>query len=106
MKTTLAGPSFSLPVKLLVLTCLVLGGAVSLTTSAARSEDDRLAADEDGIDAPLAKDVAEPGPAPVKARGIPTRLSELFIAGGPLMWPIAACSVVVLAFAFERMVVL
>ena len=106
MKTTLAGPSFSLPVKLLVLTCLVLGGAVSLTTSAARSEDDRFAADEDGIDAPLAKDPAEPEPAPVKPRGIPTRLSELFIAGGPLMWPIAACSVVVVAFAFERMVVL
>ncbi|MFM8284524.1 MAG: MotA/TolQ/ExbB proton channel family protein [Planctomycetaceae bacterium] len=29
-------------------------------------------------------------------------LWEMFLAGGPLMWPIAALSVVVLAFALER----
>src|SRR4029078_3318453 len=38
--------------------------------------------------------------------GIPTRLSEMFVAGGPLMWPIALCSVIVVAFSVERLVVL
>lgn len=37
---------------------------------------------------------------------IPTRLSEMFYAGGIIMWPIAACSIVALTFAIERMVVL
>src|SRR5579872_5970507 len=43
---------------------------------------------------------------PQKRKGIPTKLSDLFMAGGPLMWPIAACSVIVLAFSIERLVVL
>ncbi len=30
----------------------------------------------------------------------------MFIAGGPLMWPIALCSVIVVAFSVERLVVL
>ena len=33
-------------------------------------------------------------------------LWELFLAGGPLMWPITAMSIVVLAFGLERMVAL
>ncbi len=43
---------------------------------------------------------------PGKPGGIPTRLSDMFIAGGPLMWPIALCSVIVVAFSIERLVVL
>ena len=42
----------------------------------------------------------------MKVQGIPTRLSDLFRAGGPMMWPLAACSVVVVAFAIERQVLL
>jgi biopolymer transport protein ExbB len=37
---------------------------------------------------------------------IPTRLSEMFRAGGVIMWPIAACSVIAFTFALERLVVL
>ena len=37
---------------------------------------------------------------------IPTRLSEMFFAGGFIMWPLALCSVVAFTFAVERMVVL
>ena len=40
------------------------------------------------------------------AAAFPTRLSEIFMAGGPMMWPLAACSVVMLMFAIERQVVL
>jgi biopolymer transport protein ExbB len=74
-----------------------------------------LAQDEPGEGEPAAAaDVFEDGVrgpgasrrAPAKRRGIPTRASELFQAGGPMMWPIAACSVVVVAFAFERQVML
>jgi biopolymer transport protein ExbB len=38
--------------------------------------------------------------------GIPTRLSDMFLAGGPLMWPILLCSIVVVTFSVERLVVL
>lgn len=31
-------------------------------------------------------------------------MSEFFFAGGPLMWPLAGCSAVLLAFIFERAV--
>ncbi|MFN9197236.1 MAG: MotA/TolQ/ExbB proton channel family protein [Planctomycetaceae bacterium] len=37
---------------------------------------------------------------------IPTRLSEMFRAGGVIMWPIALCSVIAFTFALERLVVL
>lgn len=37
---------------------------------------------------------------------IPTRLSEMFQAGGFIMWPIGICSVIAFTFALERMVVL
>jgi biopolymer transport protein ExbB len=43
---------------------------------------------------------------PAKRRGIPMKLSEIFFAGGPMMWPLAGCSVVVLMFTFERFVML
>ncbi|MGQ0634606.1 MAG: MotA/TolQ/ExbB proton channel family protein [Planctomycetaceae bacterium] len=38
--------------------------------------------------------------------GIPTNVSQMFEAGGMLMYPIAGCSIVALAFAIERLVVL
>jgi biopolymer transport protein ExbB len=37
---------------------------------------------------------------------IPTRMSEMFFTGGPVMWPIAICSIVAVAFGIERLVVL
>lgn len=37
---------------------------------------------------------------------IPTRLSEMFRAGGFIMWPIGVCSIIAFTFALERMVVL
>jgi biopolymer transport protein ExbB len=106
-KTTSGRTSFSLFGRLALLACLFAAWSYSLT-AAPRGR----VVDEPGLadDAPAnsafdeSSDAAARGPA--QARGIPTRLSELFIAGGPLMWPIAACSVVVVAFAFERMVVL
>lgn len=38
--------------------------------------------------------------------GIPTTVSKMFEAGGILMYPIAGCSIITLAFGVERMVVL
>ncbi|MBI3863320.1 MAG: MotA/TolQ/ExbB proton channel family protein [Planctomycetia bacterium] len=41
-----------------------------------------------------------------KRREIPTRLSEIFNAAGPVRWLLAACSVIVVWFAIERQVLL
>lgn len=38
--------------------------------------------------------------------GIPTTVASMFAAGGVLMYPIAACSIIALAFGIERLVVL
>jgi len=56
-------------------------------------------------DSAAAGSESRPAVAP-RQPSIPTRLSETFISGGLLMWPIAGCSIVALAFAAERLVVL
>jgi biopolymer transport protein ExbB len=79
----------------------------------------RAATAEEGGDASTARPgEAAPGGEPqseqglgrsrriIEERKIPTRLSEMFVAGDWPMWPIAACSIVALAFAVERLVVL
>ncbi|MCY2964282.1 MAG: MotA/TolQ/ExbB proton channel family protein [Planctomycetota bacterium] len=66
----------------------------------------------DGLREPAAPDTPaqKPGLAILDASAdlgsIPTRLSEMFVAGGWVMWPIALCSIVAFTFAIERMVVL
>jgi len=47
--------------------------------------------------------VAEDGGAKVTAAGKPVSLQELIWNGGPIMWPLALCSVIALAFAVERL---
>src|SRR5207248_9289981 len=93
--------------KSLLLACLVATWALSLPAAA---QDDRTGGDAGAADDSFSKTShqvearpAEKGP---EGPRIPERLSEMFIAGGPLMWPIAFCSVIVVAFAFERLVVL
>ncbi|MSR59842.1 MAG: MotA/TolQ/ExbB proton channel family protein [Planctomycetaceae bacterium] len=65
-------------------------------------------ADDEGFDlrpkgAPA---VAAPAGAEAPQLGIPMTMSKTFEAGGILMYPIAACSIVMLGFGIERMVVL
>ena len=97
----------SLSGKFLILACLIAAWALAAPARAQQGDDpdEPSAGPQDGFDETA--QAADPFPAPKsttgKGRGIPTRLSEMFIAGGPLMWPIAGCSVVVLAFAFERL---
>ena len=95
--------------KSLILACLVASWALSIPAFAQADRDDS----EPGIPSEDAFDSSRDADAPasskrarIKPRGIPTRLSDLFLAGGPMMWPIAACSVVVVAFAIERQVLL
>jgi biopolymer transport protein ExbB len=93
--------------KALILTGL-LGGWVLSAIAAAQDEQGAVESStgpEDAFDEGARASRARRA-APAKRRGIPTRASELFQAGGPMMWPIAACSVVVVAFAFERQVML
>jgi len=54
----------------------------------------------------MAEAAPDAKPASRERAKIPVRLSEMFEAGGPLMYPIALCSVIVVAFSAERMVVL
>lgn len=92
--------------KALILAGLFGGWGLSVTATA---QEDRGAVEPAGdVDAfdERGRDATAPRRVPAKRRGIPTRASELFQAGGPMMWPIAACSVVVVAFAFERQVIL
>jgi biopolymer transport protein ExbB len=44
--------------------------------------------------------------AAAESAAIPSRLSDWFMAGGPLMWPILGCSFLTLAVTVERLVVL
>jgi len=47
----------------------------------------------------------EPGPAPAEVAAPPARslsLLDLLLKGGPLMYPLAICSIVMIAFAIER----
>jgi biopolymer transport protein ExbB len=106
MKTSIS-PLASLCGKSLLLACLVATWALSLPAAA---QDDRTgdepAGADDGIPQPAHKAQARPAGNLTEGHQIPKKLSEMFIAGGPLMWPIALCSVIVVAFAFERLVVL
>ncbi len=104
MKTSVS-PLLALCGRALLLVALVAAWALSRPASAQDDRGDEPAAvvDEPARDS----DGAGRGtPKVAKRRGIPTRLSEIFMAGGPMMWPLAACSVVVLMFAIERQVVL
>jgi biopolymer transport protein ExbB len=93
-----------------VVIALVTAWALSRPATAQEEGGDETAAAAlgDGPDEPARNPGHdEPGkPQVAKRRGIPMRLSEIFIAGGPMMWPLAACSVVVLMFAIERQIVL
>ncbi|MBS0262005.1 MAG: MotA/TolQ/ExbB proton channel family protein [Planctomycetes bacterium] len=94
-----------------LLLALVFAGWALLRPVAAQDETGNVDAKsvlDDGPDEPAratSGEAADKQPGK-KRRGIPTRLSEIFIAGGPMMWPLAACSVVVLMFTIERLVVL
>ena len=96
--------------KSLILACLVASWALSIPAFAQEDRGDAdagMAASDDATDS--SRDAEAPGEgkrASAKPQGIPTRLSDLFRAGGPMMWPLAACSVVVVAFAIERQVLL
>jgi biopolymer transport protein ExbB len=109
MKTSVS-PMTALCGKGLILSALIATWALSLPVSAqdGPAGDEQAAAADDMFAETSATAKSRPADArrTGKARGIPTRLSELFIAGGPLMWPIALCSVIVVAFAVERTVVL
>ncbi len=95
--------------KALILFCLVAAWAMSFPVygqedrsepdQGAKSEENPAPSGEDGAPKSGKRAVAKP-------QGIPTRLSDLFHAGGPMMWPLAACSVIVVAFAIERQVLL
>lgn len=95
--------------KSLILACLVASWALSIPAFAQEDRGDAepgMATDEA---AEPSRDAEAPGAgkrAAAKPQGIPTRLSDLFRAGGPMMWPLAACSVIVVAFAIERQVLL
>jgi biopolymer transport protein ExbB len=115
MQTTVASP-----LRTLLSTTLLLGAfcATWALTLPATAQDERpgdqpAASDafDDGIPSPSEKTDGQKdaGPGPGRAMrtaGIPTRLSDMFLAGGPLMWPILLCSIVVVAFSVERLVVL
>lgn len=116
MKTTVS-PMMALFGKALLLSGLCATWALTLPVAA----QDDLPGDKPAADAADASDDVFPetsakaegrkqaGPprlAAGKSAGIPTRLSDMFIAGGPLMWPILLCSIVVVAFSVERLVVL
>jgi biopolymer transport protein ExbB len=91
---------------MLVLAALFAAWAVSLPAAAQENRAD------DELEGTFAEPVSrartpERTPASGQERAkIPERFSEMFEAGGPLMWPIALCSVIVVAFSLERLVVL
>src|SRR6516162_6681253 len=92
--------------KMLLLAALFAAWAVSLPAAA---QENRADDEPEGTFAePVGRArTPERAPASVTERAkIPERFSEMFEAGGPLMWPIALCSVVVVAFSLERLVVL
>ena len=109
MKTT-ESPRAALFVRCLFLAGLLALWAVTRPAAARdRGEQDVPAADdEDGFgEMPRQAEQRRKGQAKsLVGAGIPTRLSDMFMAGGPLMWPIALCSVIVVAFSVERLVVL
>jgi biopolymer transport protein ExbB len=106
MKTSIT-PAASMFGKTLVVAALIAAWAVSLP--AAAQDDDRAGDEIEGTFAEPAGQARPPARAPTAGQErakIPERFSEMFEAGGPLMWPIAMCSVAVVAFSLERLVVL
>jgi biopolymer transport protein ExbB len=92
--------------KSLVVAGLIAAWALSLP-AAARDDADEGA--PEGTFGEISRHAEGPPSVPATGRErakIPERLSEMFDAGGPLMWPIALCSVIVVAFSVERLVVL
>lgn len=87
---------------------VILAGAML-----ARAQERIAASPDDASTEKFASDVQEragaegasrPGPAAVE--GIPTRLSDMFQAAGPLRWPLLGCSFLMMAVIAERLVVL
>jgi biopolymer transport protein ExbB len=106
MKTSIS-PLASLCGKSLLLAFLVATWALTLPAAA---QDDQTGDDAgaagDGFSKSSHQTDARAAEKGAEGHRIPERLSEVFIAGGPLMWPIALCSVIVVAFSVERLVVL
>ena len=99
-------PATALFGKTLVLAGLIAAWAVSLPAAA---QEGPVSEELEGTFSEPASRARPPQrvPAPGQERAkIPERFSEMFEAGGPLMWPIALCSVIVVAFSLERLVVL
>ena len=99
--------------KSLILVCLTASWALSIPAFAQdeRGETEPGTTSEETADSPsevkAPKSAKQSGKrAASTPQGIPTRLSDLFRVGGPMMWPLAACSVFVVAFAIERQVLL
>jgi biopolymer transport protein ExbB len=80
------------PASLLAIGWLGICGPLAAQTNPEGSDAKTVAADKKG-EAP-----ARRGPVPT------TNLFEMMREGGPLMWPLALCSVIGLAFVFERLV--
>jgi len=81
----------------------LIGGPISTLAMAADDDaDDSVVAPTRGSRAASDKSSAKE----TSSVGIPTTVSKMFEAGGILMYPIAACSIITLAFGVERMVVL
>lgn len=78
---------------LLTLAWLAVAGPLAAQTDGARGDASTTAAGANRAEPP-----ARGGPVPT------TNLLDMMREGGPLMWPLALCSVVGLAFVFERLV--
>src|SRR5262249_49104062 len=98
-KATLFGKS-------LVRAGLIAAWAASLPVAAQDESDSDFPGGTFAEPSRMAEAVPEAKPAGRERAKIPVRLSEMFEAGGPLMYPIALCSVIVVAFSVERQVVL
>ena len=92
---------------------MVLVGLVTLwgmTLPARAQNDDAESANSNTSDSPdeisRKADGGRPAEGAVQRRGIPTRLSAIFMAGGPMMWPLAGCSIIMIMFSIERQIVL
>lgn len=108
MKTSIS-PLSAIVAKGFILACLVATGVWSMPVAAQDDDRESARAPDEDVFAESSREAPPRQGARVRAdtgTHIPTRLSEMFIAGGPMMWPIALCSVIVVAFSVERLVVL
>jgi biopolymer transport protein ExbB len=92
--------------KSLVLAGLIAAWAMSLPAAAQDENDSEIPGGTFAEPSRIADAAPDAKPAGRERAKIPVRLSEMFEAGGPLMYPIALCSVIVVAFSVERQVVL